>query len=51
MVRRNSVIIMLSQHAGGGPLHPNGLSDPEGEAWEDCNGYRLCFGHDTEGDG
>jgi hypothetical protein len=68
-------------------MRPNGLVDPEGEAWdayiwiddadalhrefksnqvkirrdvrdqpygcrdfdvEDCNGYRLCFGHDIE---
>jgi predicted enzyme related to lactoylglutathione lyase len=85
MVKRNGVIIMLSQPNGTGLPRPNRHADPEGEAWdayiwvedanalhaeyesrgvritrpvcdqpygcrdfdvEDCNGYRLCFGHD-----
>lgn len=88
MVKRGGIIIMLSQSQNGG-MHPNRLSDSEGEAWdtyiwvddadalfkeftakgvkisrglcdqpygnrdfdvEDCNGYRLCFGHDISGD-
>lgn len=87
MVKRNGVVIMLSQVEGAGAMRPNRLADPEGEAWdayvwvddadelhaefgakgvtiareicdqpygcrdfdvEDCNGFRLCFGHDTE---
>jgi predicted enzyme related to lactoylglutathione lyase len=87
MVGRNGVVVMLSQVEGGGPIRPNRLADPAGEAWdayvwvddadelerdvrargaavvrglcdqpygcrdfevEDCNGYRLCFGHDLE---
>ncbi len=86
MVKRGGIIIMLSQFQNGG-MHPNRLSDSEGEAWdayiwvddadalfkeftakgvkisrglcdqpygnrdfdiEDCNGYRLCFGHDIQ---
>ena len=86
MVKRNGVIIMLSQFGNSGSVRPNRLADPSGEAWdayvwvddadtlcgefkskgvkiardicdqpyanrdfdiEDCNGYRLCFGHDT----
>jgi hypothetical protein len=85
MVKRSGVVIMLSQVEGAGPMRPNRLADPEGEAWdayvwiddadalhseyvsrgvtigrglcdqvygcrdfeiEDCNGFRLCFGHD-----
>jgi predicted enzyme related to lactoylglutathione lyase len=88
MVRRNGVVIMLSQLAHG-VMRPNRLVDPEGGAWdayiwiddadalheeftskrarivrdvcdqpygcrdfevEDCNGYRLCFGQDIEGE-
>ena len=88
MVRRNGVVIMLSQ-LGQGVMRPNRLVDPEGGAWdayiwiddadalheeftskrarivrdvcnqpygcrdfdvEDCNGYRLCFGQDIEGE-
>jgi uncharacterized glyoxalase superfamily protein PhnB len=86
MVKCGGIIIMLSQLATPGLMHPNRLVDPNGEAWdayvwvedadrlysefkakgvkiardicdqpygnrdfdvEDCNGYRLCFGHDT----
>ena len=85
MVRRNGVVVMLSQLEVTGGMRPNRLADPEGGAWdayvwvddadalntefksrgvrivrdicdqpygcrdfdvEDCNGYRLCFGHD-----
>jgi predicted enzyme related to lactoylglutathione lyase len=88
MVKRNGIIIMLSQFAKAGLMRPNHAVDPEGGAWdayvwiedadalyaefkakgvkiareicdqeygcrdfdiEDCNGYRLCFGHDLEG--
>lgn len=87
MVKRNGIIIMLSQFEVRGGVRPNRLADPEGEAWdayvwvddadslhrefegrgvkitrgicdqpygnrdfdvEDCNGYRLCFGHSIE---
>jgi predicted enzyme related to lactoylglutathione lyase len=87
MVKRNGIVIMLSQIEGAGAMRPNRLADPEGGAWdayvwvddadalhaefrargvtiareicdqlygcrdfdvEDCNGFRLCFGHDTE---
>ena len=85
MVKRNGVVIMLSQVEGADAAGPNRRADPEGEAWdayvwvddadalhsefrsrgvkiprdicdqpygcrdfdvEDCNGFRLCFGHD-----
>jgi len=88
MVKRGGVVIMLSQSTTTGVMRPNGVVDPERDAWdayvwvdnadalsaefksrgvtiardicdqpygcrdfdvEDCNGYRLCFGHDTEG--
>ena len=88
MVKRNGIVIMLSQFGRTGAMRPNRLADPEGDAWdayvwiedadalhaefpakgvtitrgvcdqpygcrdfdvEDCNGYRLCFGHDLEG--
>jgi predicted enzyme related to lactoylglutathione lyase len=88
MVRRCGVVIMLSQSTRTGVMRPNGVADPERNAWdayvwvddadalhaeftargvtiareicdqpygcrdfdvEDCNGYRLCFGHDIEG--
>ena len=88
MVKRNGIVIMLSQHGRPGSMRPNHTIDPNGDAWdayvwvddadaliaefnakgvtiardicdqpygcrdfdvEDCNGYRLCFGHDTEG--
>jgi len=88
MVKRNGIIIMLSQCDKPGAVRPNHLADPGGEAWdayiwvdnadalcnefkandvkiardicdkpygirdfdiEDSNGYRLCFGHDTQG--
>jgi uncharacterized glyoxalase superfamily protein PhnB len=87
MVKRNGVVIMLSQVEEAGAMRPNRLADPEGGAWdayvwvedadalraefrargvtiarelcdqpygcrdfdvEDCNGFRLCFGHDIE---
>lgn len=87
MVRRNGVVIMLSQVEGTGLMRPNRSVDPERGAWDayvwvddadalvaefrsngvtiardvcnqpygcrdfeidDCNGYRLCFGHDLE---
>lgn len=87
MVKRNGIIIMLSQFQDRGSVRPNHLADPSGDAWdayvwvdnadillaefraknvkiardicnqpygnrdfdiEDCNGYRLCFGHDIE---
>lgn len=86
MVKRNGIVIMLSQIDNPGSVRPNRLADPDGEAWdayvwvdnadsvcgefklkgvkvvrdicdkpygcrdfdiEDCNGYRLCFGHDN----
>ena len=86
MVKRNGIVIMLSQINNPGTVRPNRLADPNGEAWdayvwvdnadrlcsefkvkgvkvvrdicdkpygcrdfdiEDCNGYRLCFGHDN----
>jgi predicted enzyme related to lactoylglutathione lyase len=88
MVKRNGIVIMLSQLGRAGAVHPNHHGDPQGEAWdayiwvedadalhteyesrgvritrhlcdqpygcrdfdvEDCNGYRLCFGHDISG--
>jgi predicted enzyme related to lactoylglutathione lyase len=88
MVRRNGIVIMLSQLDRPGAVRPNRFVDPEGEAWDayiwiddadrlnaefkskaveiardlcdqpygcrdfdvqDCNGYRLCFGHTLEG--
>jgi len=88
MVKRNGIVIMLSQHGRPGSMRPNHTIDPNGDAWdayvwvddadalvaefrakgvtiardicdqpygcrdfdvEDCNGYRLCFGRDTEG--
>jgi hypothetical protein len=40
MVYRKGVVIMLAQLERQGVMRPNRLVDPE-----DCNGYRLCFGH------
>jgi predicted enzyme related to lactoylglutathione lyase len=87
MVKREGIVIMLSQFTIQGAMRPNGRVAPDGEAWdayiwvddadsliaeyrakgvaiardicdqpygcrdfdvEDCNGYRLCFGHSTE---
>lgn len=88
MVKRNGIIIMLSQFEMPSAVRPNHLVDPSTEAWdayvwvenadllcsefkangvkivrdicdqpygnrdfdiEDCNGYRLCFGHNIGG--
>jgi catechol 2,3-dioxygenase-like lactoylglutathione lyase family enzyme len=85
MVKRNGILIMLSQLETTGVMRPNRLAEEDGGAWdayiwvenadalygefkakgvtiardlcdqpygnrdfdvEDCNGYRLCFGHD-----
>jgi uncharacterized glyoxalase superfamily protein PhnB len=90
MVKRNGILIMLSQLETTGVMRPNGLAVENGDAWdayiwvenadalyeefktkgvtiardlcdqpygnrdfdvEDCNGYRLCFGHDIERSG
>jgi predicted enzyme related to lactoylglutathione lyase len=84
MVKRDGIIIMLSDVGKAGVMRPNRIADPDGGAWdayvwvedadalfaeykakgvkivrdicdqmyrcrdfdvEDCNGYRLCFGH------
>ncbi len=34
MVKRNGIIIMLSQFAKTGVMRPNRLADPNGEAWD-----------------
>jgi predicted enzyme related to lactoylglutathione lyase len=34
MVRRNGVVVMLSQLAQAGVMRPNRLADPEREAWD-----------------
>ncbi len=87
MVKREGIIIMLSQLETTGVMRPNRLAIDDGDPWdayvwvddadalyeefkakgvtiardlcdqpygnrdfdvEDCNGYRLCFGHDIE---
>jgi len=34
MVKRNGIVIMLSQNAKSGAVRPNRMADPEGEAWD-----------------
>ena len=34
MVKRNGIVIMLSQIEGAGAMRPNRLADPEGGAWD-----------------
>jgi predicted enzyme related to lactoylglutathione lyase len=34
MVKRNGIVIMLSQLGWPGAVHPNHQSDPDGEAWD-----------------
>jgi predicted enzyme related to lactoylglutathione lyase len=34
MVSRSGVVIMLSQRQSPGAMRPNGMADPQGEAWD-----------------